>query len=68
MIIACCGHEIQPKDLKSYWWPAFAEVDDYLTCGPLCPKCVKDFGAVEADSYDEAQRLIMADSPHLGAK
>jgi len=58
MIIASCGHEVQTKDMKGYWWPAFAEADDYLTYGPLCDACVKFFKAVEADSYQEAETKL----------
>ena len=64
-IFACCGHEVtHDQKMKTYWWRE--SVIDYdeqkmveaLASGPLCPQCARDFGAVQANSYEEAMKAL----------
>ena len=65
MIYACCGHGVTHEQMmKSYWWRG-TDIDhnqqgivDELVCGPLCSKCAKSFGAVQAFSYEEAMKVL----------
>ena len=65
MIYACCGHEVTHEQMmKSYWWRD-TDIDhnqqkivDGLACGPLCSKCAKSVGAVQAFSYEEAMKIL----------
>ena len=58
IIMSCGDKAIGDEWVKGYYWK---EWDGALSYGSLCTKCISVYRAIEADSFEEAERLLIDD-------
>jgi len=65
--IACCGHEVFGDDaFKGYFWKQWGSGSEPELChGNLCLVCVPVYQAVEAESWEEAEELLVKEPVDL---